>query len=99
MLVPVNRRDTHTLHGIISRFCEKGSTIYTDGWTAYQGLTEIGFRHFAVNHTETFKVEYIDYNPGETVVVHTNTIEGAWKHAKVRSHFINTQQSLFMRFL
>lgn len=89
MLVPVNSRDSHTLHGIIAKFVKQGSTIYTDGWKGYLGLSDIGYTHLSVNHTETFKAEYIDYQTGDVIEVHTNTIEGAWKHAKVRTYSLH----------
>lgn len=54
-----------------------------DGWAEYNGLIELGFKHFAFNHSEMFACQYVNYNTGELVTVHTNTIEGAWKHAKV----------------
>lgn len=77
MLVPV-RCDSYTLQTIIAQFMVKGPTVYTDGWAGYVGLNDIGYKHFAVNHTEIFACEF-----GENVKVHNNTIEGAWNHANV----------------
>jgi transposase-like protein len=34
-----------SLHGFITRNIEKGSTIITDGWQAYQGLERLGYEH------------------------------------------------------
>ena len=59
-----------------------GSTVMMDGWTAYCCLKEKGYKHNVVNHKHTFRTECTDQETGETVVVQTNQIEGAWKHAK-----------------
>jgi len=59
-----------------------GSTVITDGWAAYCRLKDEGYKHYVVNHRQTFKTECTNQETGETVVVHTNQIEGAWKHAK-----------------
>ncbi|XP_041472594.1 uncharacterized protein LOC121421858 [Lytechinus variegatus] len=83
--LPVERRDENTLLPLIERHVEKGSTIYSDGWRAYYRLNEIGYRHFTVEHSDTFVQKYRDTTTGEATTVHTNTIEGAWKSGK--DHF------------
>jgi transposase len=45
------------------------SSVYTDEWSSYNELGEMGYRHSRVSHTA--KV-YVDGD------VHTNTIEGFW---------------------
>ena len=60
-----------------------GSTIYTDGWPSYVSLTEEGYTHFTVEHKHAFKYVYRNTETGELIEVHTNRIEGAWKHSKV----------------
>ena len=47
--LPVNDRTKPTLQGIIHRFVEQGSTVYTDEYRGYQGLQ--GYRHETVNHS------------------------------------------------
>lgn len=49
------------------------STIYTDEWMGYQGLSRAGYHHQRINHSE--KV-YVSGN------VHTQTIEGFWSLMK-----------------
>ena len=83
MLFPVDNRSAETLEAIITRHCEPGSTIYCDGWKGYLGLNDLGFRHFTVEHKRTYKATYKNTAKIDKVYVHTNTIKGAWKHAKV----------------
>ena len=85
ILYPVEDRSTGTLIPLIERHVEKGSTIYSDGWTAYCNLNDIGYKHFSVLHKYAFKKTYKHTEAGQFVSVHANQIEGAWKHAK--KHF------------
>jgi transposase-like protein len=55
-----------TLHDKIKEHVTKNSTVYTDGWKAYQKL--IGYAHFVINHDERF----VDGR------IHTNNIENFW---------------------
>lgn len=84
LLYPVSNRTEATLLPIIQRHVEKGS-IYSDGWFAYCPLNDPGYRHFTVLHEYAFKIAYVNKETNEKVQVHTNRIEGAWKHAK--DHF------------
>jgi transposase-like protein len=76
ILYPVSDRSEDTLLPIIQRHVEPG-TIYS----SYCRLNELGYRHFTVLHKYSFK----NTTTGEEVEIHTNRIEGAWKHAK--DHF------------
>lgn len=49
-----------TLLPIIQRHVEVGSTIYSDGWSFYCSLNDIGYEHFTVTHKYTFKKTYIN---------------------------------------
>ena len=71
----VARRDRDTLMPIIKKYIATGSTIYSDRWAAYFTLTEEGYVHDTVNHTEEFKSK---------TGCCTNTIEGLWGNAKLR---------------
>jgi transposase len=81
-LFPVERRDATTLTAIIRNNVEEGSTLYSDDWRAYSLLPSSGYTHRIVQHKKAFAVDYRDPITGETERVHTNRIEGAWKHAK-----------------
>jgi len=65
-----------TLQAIIRARVALGSTVYSDGWRAYDGLTRAGYRrHLRVAHGR-----------GEWVreEAHINGIEGFWGYAKTR---------------
>ena len=68
---------------LIKRHVVPGSTVFTDGWPSYNPLTEEGYVHYTVEHKHAFKVVYRNADTGELLEVHTNRIEGSWKHAKV----------------
>ena len=85
VLYPVEDRSQQTLEEVIERHVVKGSTIYTDGWSSYANLNNLGYDHFTVCHKYTFKAVYEHVSTKEKREVHTNQIEGAWKHAK--EHF------------
>lgn len=82
LIYPVSDRSEDTLIPIIERHVEAGFTIYSDGWSAYCGLNELGYNHFIVLHKYSFKKVYINQDTRKEVEIHTNRIEGAWKHAK-----------------
>lgn len=71
----VEDRRNSTLHPILQRYVEVGTTIYHDDWVGYRHLEEMGYKHGAVNHTETFV---------SPTGVCTNTIEGIWGDVKLR---------------
>ncbi|XP_062594545.1 uncharacterized protein LOC134255960 [Saccostrea cucullata] len=85
IIYPVADRTAGTLIPLIQRHVEPGTTIYSDGWTAYCDLNDLGYRHFTVLHKYSFKKVYRNVTTGVEEVVCTNQIEGAWKHAK--EHF------------
>lgn len=82
ILYPVADRTADTLIPLIERHVEKGSAIYSDGWSAYCDLNKFGYNHFSVVHKYAFKKVYVNTKTGEKVTVNTNRMEGAWKHAK-----------------
>ncbi|XP_078329246.1 uncharacterized protein LOC111114334 [Crassostrea virginica] len=82
LIYPVSDRSEDTLLPIIQRHVEPGPTIYSDGWSAYCGLNDLGNHHFTVLHKYSFKKVYIQKDTREEVEILTNRTEGAWKHAK-----------------
>lgn len=53
----------------------EGSTIYTDGWKAYEGLILNGYDHYRIYHHEN------EFARGKN---HVNGIEAFWSYAKRR---------------
>jgi len=53
----------------------EGSTIYTDGWKAYDGLILNGYEHYRVYHSKN------EFDRGKS---HVNGIESFWSFAKRR---------------
>ena len=64
-----------TLQGIIRGKVDVRSIINSDGWRGYNGLVDIGYGHFRVDHSKD------EFAQGPT---HINGIEGFWGLAKVR---------------
>ena len=89
ILYPVENRKRETLLRVIQRHVAPGSTIFSDGWAAYTDLNDMGYTHFSVVHKKAFKTTYENPVTNEKIEVHTNTIEGAWKHAKDHFRKIN----------
>ena len=51
----VRHEDAQTLQSIIKDHVANGTTIFTDGWSSYNGLNKVnGFKHYSVNHSEHF---------------------------------------------
>ena len=73
---PVDRRDAATMIPIIQQNVEPGSTVITDGWSAYQGLRSAGYTHYVVEHKKAFSCQCRD-ETGQLITIHTNRIEGA----------------------
>ena len=64
-----------TLQGIIRGRVDPETVINSDGWRGYNGLVDIGYGHFRVDHSKD------QFARGR---VHINGIEGFWGMAKVR---------------
>ena len=73
LAVTVPNVDRVTLLPHVRKHVIPASTVYTDEMGAYQPLTENGYKHQVINHSERV------YVSGD---VHTNTIEGFWSLAK-----------------
>ena len=72
--IKVDNTKGATLMPIVSQFVETGTTTYTDEATIYNKLTENGYIHQFVNHSQREYVRAKD--------IHTNGIEGFWAHFK-----------------
>ena len=65
-----------TIQPIISRVVIKGSTFYTDEYNIYDRLTQWGYDHHTVNHSQS---EYARDADGDGFhEIHVNTMEGFW---------------------
>lgn len=74
-LTVVPDRTGKTLLEFIKDHVEEGTTIHTDKWKGYDRLSEEGFEHFTVNHTENF----VDPETGSS----TQIIERLWRDLKL----------------
>lgn len=80
-----------TLQGIIRGKVDVSSVINSDGWRGYNGLVDIGYGHFRVDHSKD------EFARGHT---HINGIEGFWGLAKVRlAKFRGMHKSTFLLHL
>ena len=64
---PGGKRTAAVLLPLIQRWVLPGTTIYTDGWRAYQQLLDLGYTHSWVNHTLYFKLK--DPSPVRTLTI------------------------------
>lgn len=71
----VHNRTAQTLEAVIKRNVARGSTVHTDEWRSYRGLTALGYVHATVNHSERF------VSPDG---VHTQRIEAQWRQIRRR---------------
>ena len=74
LMVP--NRNAATLLPIIQEMILPGSTIHSDGWAAYNNISQLpeGYTHKVVNHSQNF----VDPVTG----CHTQTIERMWREVK-----------------
>ena len=77
ILYPVGDSTKQSLIPLIKRQVAPGSTIYSDGWSAYCDLNSIGYKHFTQLHKYSFKKVFINQAMDERVMCHRNKIEGA----------------------
>ncbi len=78
-ICPNNIRDANNLLKIINDHVEKGTTIMTDCWRGYSGLTADGFHHLTVCH----KYNFID----PETYANTQKIESSWRSLRNRLSF------------
>jgi transposase-like protein len=73
MAVTVPNAKAATLMPHVQKRTLPASTIYTDEWLGYKGLSRAGYHHLRINHSENVWV---------SGSVHTQTIEGFWSLLK-----------------
>lgn len=65
-----------TIEPLLRAIIAPGTTVYTDEYNIYSRLTDWGYEHLTVNHSEG---EYARDADGDGVnEVHVNTMEGFW---------------------
>lgn len=72
---PIDKPSKKTLHKSINNNVARGSSVYSDGWKGYKGLT--GFTHEVVEHS---RYEFVRED------IHTNGIESFWAILKRGYH-------------
>ena len=72
----VPNRKEETLIPLINSLCLPGTTIHTDGWSAYSNLIDHRYDHQVVIHQNHF----VKPETG----VHTNNVENYWKRCKAK---------------
>ena len=98
-VVPVERRDANTLLPLIRQHIRAGTTIYSDGWAAYNTIgnqQNMNYTHDRVIH------EYNFLNP-QNPLIHTQSIENMWSQFKKthlkRPNGINISSDLFSNYM
>ena len=71
--VPDRSRES-LVHRLITTHIQRGTVIYSDQFTPYIPLNQLGYIHVSVNHSKNF----VDPDSG----AHTNTIKGVWALVK-----------------
>ena len=71
--IPDRTRET-LVHRLITTHIQPGTVIYSDQFTLYVPLNQLGYIHVSVNHSKNI----VDPDSG----AHTNTIEGVWDLVK-----------------
>ena len=71
--VPYRTRET-LVHRVITTHIQPGTVIYSDQFTLYKPLNQLGYIHVSVNRSKNF----VDPDSG----AHTNTTEGVWALVK-----------------
>ena len=72
--VRLKNRSSKTLLAVIKKYVAESGVIWTDQWKAYCVLSDNGFKHQTVKHSEN----YVDHNTG----CHTQGVERSWAECK-----------------
>jgi transposase-like protein len=78
----VEHADQETLESLVVGMTKPGAMVYTDEWSGYNHLPELGRGHATVCHTPGNR-EWARDDDGDGVrEVHNNTTEGLWTGAR-----------------
>ena len=96
-MVIVEDRSAATMVPIINKFVANKTTINTDGWASYRGLSDQGKEYFhrVVNHS----IEFVCTEEGPNFGCHTNKIESTWRASKRDLPTSGTQKQLLQSYL
>jgi transposase len=88
---PVPNVTRETLRAVIRQKVPKGSTIYLDQFSSYDGLITEGYRHYRINHGQAFATSRRQ---------HINGIENFWGYAKTKlKRYYGIPHSQFLLYL
>ena len=88
---PVPNVTRATLRAVIQQKVPKGSTIYSDQLSVYDGLITQGYRHYRINHSKGFATNRRQ---------HINGIENFWGYAKTKlKRYYGIPRTQFLRYL
>ena len=80
-----------TLRTVIRQKVPKGSTIYSDQFSSYDGLITEGYRHYRIHHGESFATSQRR---------HINGIENFWGYAKTKlKRYYGIPRTQFLLYL
>ena len=65
----VDKRDATTLPPIIQAAVQRGSTIHSDEWRAYNNIQGLGFTHKTVNHSINFADLQTGVHEGYSIIL------------------------------
>src|SRR4051794_8067387 len=92
----VEHADQATLEEIVTEATTPGTAVYTDEWTGYDHLPELGRTHSTVCHTPGQR-EWARDDDGDGVrEVHNNTLEGIWTGGR---NFLRTFRGVNKEYL
>jgi transposase-like protein len=99
----VDNSDQKTLGPLVVNMTKPGTMVYTDEWSGYDRLPELGRGHATVCHTPGRR-EWARDDDGDGVrEVHNNTTEGLWTGVRnflrifrgVSKHFLSQYVAIF----
>src|SRR3954447_3284662 len=92
----VEHADQATLEEIVTGATTPGTAVYTDEWTGYDHLPELGRTHSTVCHTPGQREWARDADGDGVREVHNNTLEGLWTGVR---NFLRTFRGVNKEYL